>query len=146
MKTAQVNVYAGRANTAWFFTMPIRFTYIASLLLLAFCKGCQLYPQISFREDVYPILEENCINCHTPPSGKGYKKSGLNMASYDSLMEGTFYGPVIVPGNSKRSILNMLVEGRADASMRMPHEEDEPLTNEQIKILHLWVSQGAKNN
>jgi len=86
------------------------------------------------------------MDCHMSPRGKGYKKSGLNMGNYDLLMKGTVYGPVIVPGNSKRSILNMLVEGRADTSVRMPHDEDEPLTDEEIRILDLWVSQGAKNN
>jgi hypothetical protein len=68
------------------------------------------------------------------------------MENYESIMTGTVYGPVIVPGDSKRSILNMLVEGRADASMRMPHNEDEPLTGDELRILHLWVKQGARDN
>jgi len=68
------------------------------------------------------------------------------MESYRSLMQGTLYGPVIVPGNSRKSILNMLVEGRADASLRMPHQRDTPLTAEEIGILRLWVDQGARDN
>ena len=146
MKTAQVNIQPTHKIFKRDMGMPVRIASIASMLLLVICEGCQMHPQISFRSDVYPILEENCMDCHMPPRGKGYKKSGLNMENYDSLMKGTVYGPVIVPGNSKRSILNMLVEGRADKSMRMPHDEDEPLSHEEIRILHLWVSQGAKNN
>jgi hypothetical protein len=103
-------------------------------------------PNVSFHDDVYPILQEKCVNCHSPPSGKGYKISGLNMENYETLMTGTPYGPVIIPGDSKKSILNMLIEGRADESMLMPHDEDEPLSDENIRILHLWVSQGADNN
>lgn len=61
-------------------------------------------------------------------------------------MAGTIYGPVIVPGNSNRSILNMLVEGRADASMRMPHDGNESLSADEIRILSLWVQQGAPDN
>jgi hypothetical protein len=68
------------------------------------------------------------------------------METYRSLMRGTLYGPVIIPGNSKKSILNMLVEGRVNASLRMPHERKEPLTERQIGILRLWVDQGAKDN
>ena len=64
------------------------------------------------------------------------------MESYESLMEGTIYGPVIVPGDSRHSILNMLVEERVDSSIRTPH----PLTPKEIKTLRLWVDQGAKNN
>jgi len=101
--------------------------------------------QVSFRDNVQPILRSNCIECHIPPNGEGYLKTGLSMATYDDLMHGTIYGPVIVPGDSQHSILNMLVEGRADPSMRMPHGR-KPLSNKEIEILRLWVEQGAVNN
>ena len=39
----------------------------------------------------------------------------------------------------------MLIEGRADESLRMPHDEDEPLSEQDIATLRLWVKQGAKN-
>jgi DNA-binding NarL/FixJ family response regulator len=61
-------------------------------------------------------------------------------------MQGTLYGPVVMPGNSQQSILNMLVEGRADSSMRMPHNRERPLTDREIEVLRLWVDQGANNN
>lgn len=57
-------------------------------------------------------------------------------------MAGTLYGPVVMPGDSRHSIFNMLVEGRLDASTRMPH----PLTPEEIETLRLWVDQGAVKN
>ncbi len=40
----------------------------------------------------------------------------------------------------------MLVEGCADASLRMPHQRDEPLTAEEVEILRLWVDPGARDN
>jgi hypothetical protein len=52
---------------------------------------------------------------------------------------------VIVPGDSRHSILNILVEGRADPSMRMPHGR-KPLNSEEIEVLRVWVEQGARNN
>ena len=114
--------------------------------LLVFLAGCASQPRVSFQKDVYPILEDNCLACHTPPRGKGYLKTHLNMQSYETLMQVTIYGQVILPGDSRHSILNMLVEGRAEASMRMPHERDEPLTPQEIEVLRLWVEQGAQNN
>ncbi len=48
----------------------------------------------------------------SPPSGLGYIQTGLNMASYDTMMDGTVFGVVIIPGDSKRSVINKLVEGR----------------------------------
>jgi hypothetical protein len=68
------------------------------------------------------------------------------MQSYETLMQGTLYGPVILPGDSHHSILIMLVEGRVDASMRMPYGHKEPLTQYEIGVLRRWVEQGARNN
>ena len=118
------------------------------LVALAAATGvaCAVHRRVSFVRDVYPILEENCLHCHTPPDGEGYKRVGLNMESWETLRQGTVYGPVIVPGDSRRSILNMLVEGRADRSLRMPHDQDEPLPHDDIETLRLWVEQGAKKN
>lgn len=99
-----------------------------------------------FANEVYPILEDNCFACHTPPQGAGYIKTGLNLETYETLMQGTLYGPVVIPDNSRHSILNMLVEGRVDSSMRMPHNRDHPLGAREIEILRLWVDQGANNN
>ena len=123
-----------------------RFIHIVAVICVLSGTACQTQPVISFSRDVYPLLEQNCLECHRPPDGKGYRLTGLNMEDYDSLMAGTMYGPVIVPGNAGRSILNMLVEGRADDSMRMPHNRATPLKEEEIRVLQLWVRQGAQNN
>ena len=116
------------------------------VVLVTFLAGCASQPHMSFQRDVYPILENNCLACHTPPQGKGYQKTRLNMQSYQTLMRGSLYGPVILPGDSYHSRFNMLVEGRVDASMRMPHGRDEPLTQREVEALRLWVEQGAHNN
>jgi hypothetical protein len=120
--------------------------HLSVFLLATFLAGCATGNRISYRQEVYPILENNCFACHTPPQGAGYVKTGLNLETYETLMHGTRYGPVVIPDNSRHSILNMLVEGRVDASMRMPHNRDQPLSAREIEILHLWVDQGAKNN
>lgn len=116
------------------------------VVLVATLVGCSGQPRMSYREDVYPILENNCLACHTPPQGKGYLKTGLDLQSYDALMQGTRYGPVVLPGDSRHSILNMLVEGRMDVGMRMPHGREAPLTRQEIEVLQLWVEQGARDN
>jgi hypothetical protein len=118
---------------------------ITSLACLCIA-GCATQPQVSYQRDVYPVLETKCIGCHSPPHGEAYKKVGLDFTSYDTLMEGTFYGPVIVSGDSKRSILNMLVEGRAGDLSRILKEKHNPMTDHEIEVLRLWVEQGASNN
>ena len=68
------------------------------------------------------------------------------MERYETLMEGSIFGPAIVPGNSKTSPLNMLVEGRAGKLSRVLKNMHTPITDREIEVLHLWVEQGAKNN
>ncbi len=99
---------------------------------------------VSYNADVQPILKQYCIECHNE-KGQGYAQSGLLMSSYASLMKGTKYGSVIIPGDSLSSALTMLIEGRADPSIKMPHGRD-PMPKEKIDVLKHWVDQGAKNN
>ena len=124
--------------------MRIKITGIVLLALVI--GGCiKELRQVSYRYDVQPILESNCIECHISPDGEGYIMTGLSMVTYEELMQGSIYGPVIVPGDSSRSIINMLVEGRAGPSMRMPHGR-ESLGSEDVEILRLWVEYGALPN
>jgi hypothetical protein len=115
---------------------------VLSAILVLLQAGCVTQQQISYQRDVVPIIKNKCLPCHISPDGTGYLRSQLNLESYELIMEGNVYGPVIVPGDSRHSILNMLVEGRVDISMRTPH----PLTAKETKILRLWVDQGAMNN
>ena len=55
--------------------------------------------EISFKADVRTILDDYCMGCHVP-GGKGYEKSGLDLRTYQSLMKGTKFGPVITPGSA----------------------------------------------
>jgi len=113
--------------------------------LLLGCSADDATRQVSFKANVMPILEANCVDCHSPPSGEGYITSGLRMNSYEALMKGTKYGPIIVPGSSVSSTLIRLVEGRADPSLTMPHNESM-LSDVQIAVLKKWVDQGAQDN
>ena len=123
------------------------FVAIASVaLMLAFTSGCTQKPAVvSYQKDVAPILQKHCASCHVP--GKpGYAASGFDLQGYDSLMKGTRYGAVVLPGDPMTSVLVMLIEGRADPSIKMPHGGANPMSETEIKTIRLWVTQGAKNN
>ena len=100
---------------------------------------------MSFAGDVKPILDKRCGDCHAPGQ-PGYEASGLGFASYEEVMTGTRYGPVVIPGDSLGSNLIILVEGRADPAIAMPHGDSEPLLKGEIETLRLWIEQGAANN
>nr|VFK42586.1 MAG: Planctomycete cytochrome C [Candidatus Kentron sp. TC]VFK62459.1 MAG: Planctomycete cytochrome C [Candidatus Kentron sp. TC] len=127
---------------------------VKALSLVGVCAasltGCG-ESNVSFKNDVRPILAKNCLECHQPGAA-GFKKSGLAVGNYRDLMvEGTKpaggeqRGQVIVPGDSASSTLIILVEGRADPSIRMPHDKD-PLNEKDIAILKKWIDEGAKDN
>lgn len=99
---------------------------------------------ISYKNDVFPVLYDYCLNCHMP-GGKGYNKSGLDLRTYESLMKGTKFGPVVIPGDPETSTFVMLVEGRAKPELHMPPLNGR-LYKEHITALRKWVRQGAKNN
>lgn len=101
--------------------------------------------QLSFKNDVSPILHDYCLNCHEP-GGKGFEKSGLDMRSYQSLMKGTQYGSVIKPGDSFTSIMIQVIEGRVHPSIKMPYGMEGGLAKDKIGVLKKWVDQGAKDN
>jgi hypothetical protein len=113
---------------------------VCATLVLAACGQ----KEISFKADVQPILKQYCLECHAA-GGQGQEKSGLLMSTYESLMKGTRFGAVVKPGDSLTSAMIMLVEGRADSSIKMPHDK-APLPKEKIDLLKKWVEQGAKNN
>lgn len=98
----------------------------------------------SFKNQVMPIIREKCLGCHQP-GGQGYEASGLDLRSYEGLMKGTKYGPVVVPGDTLTSNLNVLIEGRAAPYLRMPYHGKE-LSKWERHLFRVWVSRGAKNN
>ena len=118
-------------------------TMIACLSLPAYAATSKT--EVSFTNDVTPILHDYCLSCHQP-GGKGYERNGLDMTSYETLMKGTKFGSVINPGNSFTSILIQAVEGRVHASIKMPYGMAGGLARDKIETLKKWVDQGAKNN
>lgn len=106
--------------------------------------ACSVEPEISFKSDIKPITDHYCSECHKA-GGEGVTASGFLTDSYESIMQGTKYGPVIVPGDALSSSLYRLVSGKVHSSIRMPHGKDA-LKQEEIAKFELWIDQGAKNN
>ena len=113
--------------------------------------GCS--PPVSFSKEIKPILVANCLKCHDG-SGEGSTTSGFSVKTYDSIMKGTKYGPVIEPGSSVSRTLYRMVAHLVDEKIQMPpHHSDalaegrgKPLTEGQIEHIKNWIDQGARNN
>lgn len=96
--------------------------------------------EVSFSKNVMPILEAKCLSCHAEGE-QGFKA----IESYEHLMKGTRDGPVIEPGYSYFSTLQIVVEHRADPSSSMPQNSTK-LSGAEIQVIGKWIDQGAKNN
>ena len=111
-----------------------------SLLMLAACA--REGPPVTYA-DVKPIFDQYCVPCHKPGQ-PGHEASGLALGSYDDVMKGTRFGPVVLPGDPRTSVLMMLVEGRVDPSIRMPHGDAPQPSQAEIDRLRTWIAQGAQ--
>jgi hypothetical protein len=100
--------------------------------------------EITFKDDVFPIIELRCLDCHQP-GGEGYEASSLDMRTYESLMKGTQHGPVVLPGKAFESNLIAVIDQRTDPELWMPHNKRKLSKCERL-MLRFWISQGAKNN
>lgn len=98
--------------------------------------------EVSYQNDVVPILEQYCLSCHggVDEAGEKVVELGYDMSTYEGLMAGSDYGTVIEPGDPDGSLfIEMIVNGD------MP-EEGDPVPPEQIEVLRTWIAEGAQNN
>ncbi len=125
--------------------------YIILPLVVAGLAACdkqeapvQKIPKTTYVNDVGPILEEHCVECHVAGK-KGAESSGLLMDSYESLMKGSQFGRVIEPGSATTSSLYIIISGKARLTVSMPHGT-EPLSDEEIATIRDWINEGAVEN
>lgn len=124
-------------------TVRLPIATLSAVIALAACAPSEA-PRVSYSAEVEPILDRYCIECHQPGTA-GYEASGFSVATYEDVIEGTRYGPVVIPGDAFNSNLIILVEGRADPAIAMPHDGHKML-GQEIETLKAWIEQGAPNN
>lgn len=91
---------------------------------------------VSFSEDVLPILQSRCFNCH----GGERTEKDLNLTTFAGIMAGSENGPVVTPADADNSLLAEQV-----VSQEMP-KRGPKLTPPQIQIILDWINQGALDN
>lgn len=94
-------------------------------------------PQVSFKDDIQPILAERCAipGCHAAP-GAG----GLDLTQYDTFKKGGNGGVAFDAGNGKGSIVVRRIDGGG-----MP-PIPPPLDADQVQLFIDWIDAGAENN
>lgn len=96
--------------------------------------------EVSFSQDVLPIFQSRCVYCHGPNSIAGAPPNGLQLDSYENVMLGSLFLPVINPGAPDKSTIILLLR-----SGGMP-AQSTPLSVDQIDLIARWIAAGAPDN
>jgi hypothetical protein len=116
-----------------------------SILSLPFI-ATSAFGQIDFREEVLPILQDRCIECHKAPYEQNGKlkepKAGLRLDGGAHILHGGNDGKVIVPNHPSESPLYKRITLPSDDDDVMPPKGD-PLTTSQQEVIRKWIAQGV---
>ncbi len=95
-----------------------------------------LHAAVDFAHEVVPILEKNCVECHSGPKAKG----GLSMETRALLLE----ADVLELGKPHDSLLiEVLTAEDPDDKMPPPGKKKAPLKPAEIEVLNRWIAEGV---
>lgn len=94
---------------------------------------------IDYASDIQSIFNSNCTSyCHSSSN----HESGLDLSTYEGLMNGGISGDAVYPGYSDYSLLIQKLLGTAPG-IQMPPYPYPPLDGETIALIANWIDQGA---
>ena len=92
-----------------------------------------------YRDEIAPILENKCYNCHSATK----KKGGLRLDLEDFIKEGGKNGAIFTAGNPEKSNLFTALILPEDDDKHMPPKGKPQLTEQEIATIHYWIKNGA---
>ena len=112
------------------------------VILLSFLAACETPPEIPatpevlFNSDIQPILTGSCgqQECHAKNG------SASSLIGYEDVIN----NGEVLPGQARQSELYRVISNRS--SEPMPPDPAAPLESRNIKLVYVWIEQGAKNN
>jgi uncharacterized membrane protein/mono/diheme cytochrome c family protein len=97
---------------------------------------------VVYSDIIQPLLQTKCYSCH----GKNKQKGKLRMDDSTRLMKGGKDGVVIVPGNTDKSEMAKRISLPRNDDDHMPPKEKSQLTEQEITLIHWWITSGASFN
>lgn len=93
----------------------------------------------AYSQIIQPLLQEKCYSCHGAEKQKG--KLRLDQAEF--ILKGGKNGEAIKAGSPEESeLMKRLLLPREDDD-HMPPKEKSQLTEQEVSIIHWWISSGA---
>src|SRR5262245_57922059 len=108
------------------------------VVLLGCAAAAHAQGTVDYVRDVKPLLAQHCVSCH----GAKITKGKLRLDTAALMLKGGDSGPAIIPGRAAESPLIHALRGTNDFTA-MPLKR-QPLTDKQIRLLAVWIDQGAK--
>jgi ubiquinol-cytochrome c reductase cytochrome b subunit len=93
--------------------------------------------EVSFADDVVPILEAECAMCHG-------SLGGWDASTYDSVINSGDNGPSVIPGDVENSLLAQKIQGTQTIGVMMP--TSGLMDQDLIQIILDWIEADAPNN
>jgi mono/diheme cytochrome c family protein len=109
------------------------------LLCLGSAAACSTaHAQADFAREVWPILAQNCLECH----GERRQEGGLRIDSPASWKKGGTSGSVVIPHSAATSELVRRISLPSGDAEAMPPRGSR-LTSQQISAIRRWIDGGA---
>ena len=114
----------------------------ASVVLVmgtALLSSVQAAEKITYDDDILPIFESICLNCHNPDK----KKGDLDLSNYTGVMAGGSGGEIASPGDGAGSKLYASITHTAEPFM--PPKGDK-LAKKDADLVRSWINGGLLEN
>jgi WD40 repeat protein len=107
-------------------------------------ENVQRNEAVSFEKEILPILQKNCLACHSAKE----KQGNLVLESPQDIIKGGDAGTAAVPGKGNESLIVSVASHRLEPIMP-PKGNDvsaSNLTPVELGLLKLWIDQGVKGS
>ncbi len=98
--------------------------------------------EVDFARDIRPILSDKCFFCHGPDEENRKAKLRLDLKSEAFADKGGI--TAIVPGNLGKSESWHRIISEDPDELMPPPKAKKPLSEEEIKLIELWIESGAE--
>lgn len=106
---------------------------------ICFLSGSLNAAEVDFVKEIAPILEFNCVSCHS-----GDEPDGDFILTSKEMAFDSGSGGAIDPGNPDDSMLyTMTIVERTDDELMPPLRSGGPLRKEETELLKKWIEEGA---
>lgn len=111
----------------------LRFLVVASLG--TWMVSAAAVAETTFRDHVRPILRGECMQCHNADKAKG----GLDLSTYESLLQGGSAGEIVVPGDPDGS---RLLQTMAHTSEPFMPQNASKRPDDELDTVKRWIAEG----